>query len=246
MTSKRYVVVISVLGGTGKSSRCARFTNGNFQKKYDPTIEDSYNTNVVINETLSVPIELIDTAGQNEYTTMTRDNISKAEVLMIAVSVIDHTSLQKVYEYKKYLVQPQELGRGAVPIVLVATKCDVFPEALWNTSLSEIEKAAAVVKAENMQNIFITSAMNGRGVDECFIYAVECAYRYCNPPIPVHKSARGHSFGILGRRNSVSYINGDIALDSPNSSSALSSRSENGSLNSVRSTPSERSGCVLI
>lgn len=60
-------------GGVGKSCLTIRFVQGKFITEYDPTIEDSYRKQVNVD---GVPylLELLDTAGQEEYAAM-RDQV---------------------------------------------------------------------------------------------------------------------------------------------------------------------------
>jgi GTPase KRas len=41
----------------------------NFLEEYDPTIEDSYKKNIVVDEQPAT-LEIVDTAGQEEYSSM--------------------------------------------------------------------------------------------------------------------------------------------------------------------------------
>lgn len=53
-------------GGVGKSSCTLRFISRDFSEDYDPTIEDSYTTTVTV-DGQEYSIELLDTAGQEDY-----------------------------------------------------------------------------------------------------------------------------------------------------------------------------------
>ena len=66
---REYKIVVLGSGGVGKSALTVQFVQGIFVEKYDPTIEDSYRKQVVIDgETYF--LDIIETAGQDEYSTL--------------------------------------------------------------------------------------------------------------------------------------------------------------------------------
>ena len=62
-------VVVLGHGGVGKSSLTLRLITDNFMEEYDPTIEDSYQKSVVVDGESTV-LNVLDTAGQEEYSSM--------------------------------------------------------------------------------------------------------------------------------------------------------------------------------
>ncbi|KAG5366323.1 Ras-like protein 1 [Yarrowia sp. B02] len=62
-------IVILGEGGTGKSCITMRLVRSKWVDEYDPTIEDSYSTTRVV-DGVSYRIDIIDTAGQEEYRDM--------------------------------------------------------------------------------------------------------------------------------------------------------------------------------
>ncbi|GAA96661.1 uncharacterized protein L969DRAFT_20008 [Mixia osmundae IAM 14324] len=77
--SRNITLVIVGDGGTGKSSCTLRFVRPDedtFTQEYDPTVEDSYSaTRTVDGQTWHV--EVIDTAGQEEYQDLWQDQVVK-------------------------------------------------------------------------------------------------------------------------------------------------------------------------
>ena len=61
-----FTVVIIGEGSVGKSALCLQFVREVFSDEYNPTIEDTYNKTIQVDST-SVTFNLIDTAGQEEY-----------------------------------------------------------------------------------------------------------------------------------------------------------------------------------
>jgi len=64
-------VKIAVLGagGVGKSSLTIRFIRNIFVSAWSPTIEDEYRKAVSVDDVVSI-LHILDTAGQDEFTTM--------------------------------------------------------------------------------------------------------------------------------------------------------------------------------
>ena len=60
------VEIVMGVGGVGKSAITNRFVINRWIEKYDPTIEESYMTNVDI-DGKALQVEILDTAGQDEY-----------------------------------------------------------------------------------------------------------------------------------------------------------------------------------
>ena len=72
-----YKVVVVGGGGVGKSALTCQLVQNHFIADYDPTIEDSYRKQVTIDEETCL-LEILDTAGQEEYSAM-RDQVRSAE-----------------------------------------------------------------------------------------------------------------------------------------------------------------------
>lgn len=62
-------VVVLGEGGVGKSALTIRLITDNFLEEYEPTIEDSYQRTIVVDGE-SVNLNVVDTAGQEEYSIM--------------------------------------------------------------------------------------------------------------------------------------------------------------------------------
>jgi GTPase KRas protein len=61
-----FVCVCLCLKGVGKSALTIQFIQSHFVDEYDPTIEDSYRKQCVIDEEVAL-LDVLDTAGQEEY-----------------------------------------------------------------------------------------------------------------------------------------------------------------------------------
>lgn len=70
-------------GGCGKSSITTRFLRREFSEEWDPTIEDSYQTSLSV-DGQEYSIEIVDTAGQEEYRGFGSDQARTADAFVIA------------------------------------------------------------------------------------------------------------------------------------------------------------------
>eukprot|EP00490_Sorites_sp_Unknown_P011168 CAMPEP_0114663572 /NCGR_PEP_ID=MMETSP0191-20121206/27134_1 /TAXON_ID=126664 /ORGANISM="Sorites sp." /LENGTH=75 /DNA_ID=CAMNT_0001903233 /DNA_START=461 /DNA_END=685 /DNA_ORIENTATION=- len=64
-----YSVTVMGDGAVGKTSLTIRMITDNFMDEYDPTIEDAYEKELIIdNENIS--LKVLDTSGQEEFDTL--------------------------------------------------------------------------------------------------------------------------------------------------------------------------------
>eukprot|EP00842_Homolaphlyctis_polyrhiza_P001601 jgi/Hompol1/2441/HPOL_006002-RA len=66
---REYKLIVVGGGGVGKSALTIQFIQSHFVDEYDPTIEDSYRKQCVIDGEVAV-LDVLDTAGQEEYSAM--------------------------------------------------------------------------------------------------------------------------------------------------------------------------------
>jgi len=78
-------------GVVGKSSLTYRFINYKLPQGHDPTIEDRYKTNTTINNQL-YSIEILDTAGEDDYQTMIDEWIKTANGFLLVFAINDKDS----------------------------------------------------------------------------------------------------------------------------------------------------------
>lgn len=62
-------MVVLGSGAVGKSALTIRLVTQNFLEEYDPTIEDNYNKQVVVDGE-AAHLDILDTAGRDEYSQM--------------------------------------------------------------------------------------------------------------------------------------------------------------------------------
>lgn len=165
-------------GGVGLSAVTIQFIQKHFVEEYDPTIEDSYRKQVVVDDK-SVIIDITDTAGQEEYTVM-RENYYKDPKNHFFILMFSLTSLVSLVELVEYFIRPmrryrREEWRNApvLPFVLVGNKKDLFDR------YGEVDREVALATARAFQCPYMeTSARTGEGVEELFFHCVR-EWRKC-------------------------------------------------------------------
>ncbi|EEP76035.1 protein ras-2 [Uncinocarpus reesii 1704] len=142
---KLYKLVVLGEGGVGKTALTIQLCLNHFVETYDPTIEDSYRKQVVIDQQLCM-LEVLDTAGQEEYTSLRDQWIRDGEGFVLVYSITSRSSfssIQKFYNQIQLVKESASSGsptgagylsaqiNGAnsgppapVPVMLVGNKCD--------------------------------------------------------------------------------------------------------------------------
>ncbi|XP_055271103.1 GTPase HRas isoform X2 [Moschus berezovskii] len=117
-----YKLVVVGAGGVGKSALTIQLIQNHFVDEYDPTIEDSYRKQVVIDGETCL-LDILDTAGQEEYSAM-RDQYMRTGEGFLCVFAINHAkSFEDIHQYREQIKRVKD--SDDVPMVLVGNKCDL-------------------------------------------------------------------------------------------------------------------------
>ncbi|KAL1512745.1 hypothetical protein ABEB36_002285 [Hypothenemus hampei] len=128
--SRVYKIVVLGDGGVGKSAVTLQFVSHSFLDYHDPTIEDSYQQQAVIDGEPAL-LDILDTAGQVEFTAMRDQYMRCGEGFMICYSVTDRHSFQEASEYRK-LIQKVRASEDT-PMVLIGNKFDLHMQRKVST-----------------------------------------------------------------------------------------------------------------
>jgi len=109
-------------GGVGKTSITIQLCSNHFVEMYDPTIEDSYRKQMVIDDEACL-LEILDTAGQEELTAMRDQWIRGAEGYILVYSITSRSSLEQVNLFRQQIVRVHDSDN--IPILVVGNKCDL-------------------------------------------------------------------------------------------------------------------------
>ncbi|XP_005151788.1 GTP-binding protein Rit2 [Melopsittacus undulatus] len=120
--SREYKVVMLGAGGVGKSAMTMQFISHRFPDYHDPTIEDAYKTQVRIDDEPAY-LDILDTAGQAEFTAMRDQYMRGGEGFIICYSITDRQSFQEAAEFKELIYRVRHTYD--IPLVLVGNKIDL-------------------------------------------------------------------------------------------------------------------------
>ncbi|XP_054756349.1 GTP-binding protein Rit1-like [Lytechinus pictus] len=156
---KVYKIVLLGQGGVGKSALTLQFVTHSFLEYHDPTIEDAYLQQAVIDGEVG-QLDILDTAGQAEFTAMRDQYMRRGEGFIICYSITDRRSFQEAAEFKKDIERVR--NREDIPIVLVGNKYD-----LEQYRVVQPEEGHALAREFNCP-FFETSAALRHFVDDVF------------------------------------------------------------------------------
>ncbi|KIW05540.1 protein Ras-2, variant [Verruconis gallopava] len=143
-----YKLVVLGDGGVGKTALTIQLCLNHFVETYDPTIEDSYRKQVQI-DGQSCMLEVLDTAGQEEYTALRDQWIRDGEGFVLVYSISSRASFARIEKFHRQIQRVKESSQsgspsypgsplsttstgsgsfGPAPIMLVGNKCDRVTE----------------------------------------------------------------------------------------------------------------------
>nr|AAU06195.1 GTPase [Dactylellina haptotyla] len=156
---KEYNISVLGEGGVGKSCLSLMYTRGMFYDDYDPTMEDSYQKQTVIDEDTGM-LDILDTAAQGEHESNSYHRTRGKDGFLIVYSVTSKASFEKVGAIHKTILRQTE--KKVVPLILVGNKSDLLGER-------EVSTEDGQAMAETLGCKFTeTSAKDRVNVDETF------------------------------------------------------------------------------
>lgn len=158
---------LAVLGarGVGKSALTIRLCEGTFPESYLPTIEDSYQTILRGRDNEMYTCEIIDTAGQDEFSPMGAQATIGVDGYVILYSVRDANSFDMAHYINDRLLTT--LGSDQVARILVGNQID--HEADREVGREQGEAAASAMGAAFCE----CSAKSGTNIIEVFRMLLE-------------------------------------------------------------------------
>lgn len=119
---RTYNVLVLGAGGVGKSAITQRYVNNEWNDVYDPTVEDSF-TKVTNHRSGPVQLEIVDTAGYDQFTGFSDILINAADGFIIVVSYDSPESL----ELANYILTAIRRSREdeVIPVIVACNKLDL-------------------------------------------------------------------------------------------------------------------------
>jgi GTPase KRas protein len=160
-------------GAVGKSSVLSRLMGRAPTQRHDPTIEDSYFTQAVVDGEV-INIRYLDTSGQDEYELLVDVSINASNVVIVVCDVARDSTFNKAEHRVRKVTRMYEMD--CPPIILVANKTDKEPV---EDAQARLQKMARDLEVP----IVWTSAFTGDGIDDLKdrIYSVTPTPQEDNP-----------------------------------------------------------------
>ncbi|KAI1176602.1 ras family protein [Nemania sp. FL0916] len=201
-----YRLVVLGDGGVGKTALTIQLCLQHFVETYDPTIEDSYRKQVVIDNSACM-LEVLDTAGQEEYTALRDQWIRDGEGFVLVYSISSRSSFTRIRRFHHQIQRVKEscqssppyngspiaaaVPPSSVPIMLVGNKSDRITER--EVSTQEGHALARELGCEFVE----ASAKNCINVEKAFYDVVRILRRQreaASRPQPPRRPQNGDTF----------------------------------------------------
>ncbi|ODV90710.1 hypothetical protein CANCADRAFT_15103, partial [Tortispora caseinolytica NRRL Y-17796] len=154
-----YKLVVLGDGGVGKTALTIQLCLNHFVATYDPTIEDSYRKQVTLDDETCI-LEILDTAGQEEYTSLRDQWIRDGQGFMLVYSITSSNSFSRIPSFFNQIQRVKD--STDFPCILVGNKCDREEDR-------EVSRADAEALAKKMNCPFIeTSAKQNVNTEKAF------------------------------------------------------------------------------
>ncbi|CAD5117239.1 DgyrCDS6035 [Dimorphilus gyrociliatus] len=153
-------VIMVGSGGVGKSALTLQFMYEEFVEDYEPTKADSYRKKVVL-DSEEVQIDILDTAGQEDYAAIRDNYFRSGEGFLCVFSITELDSFQQTVEFREQILRVKQSDEN-IPFVLVGNK-----EDLNDKRVVTIEAAEERARQWGV-NYVETSAKTKHNVDKSF------------------------------------------------------------------------------
>jgi len=156
---REYKLVVVGGGGVGKSCLTIQLIQSHFVDEYDPTIEDSYRKQCVIDDEVAL-LDVLDTAGQEEYSAMREQYMRTGEGFLLVYSITSRQSFEEILTFQQQILRVKD--KDYFPMIVVGNKCDLEGERQVPT-----EEGKALARQFGCKFIE-TSAKSRQNVDQAF------------------------------------------------------------------------------
>ena|SRR3990167_31068 len=149
-----YTIRLITIGdaGVGKSCMILRFTEDKFDHQKGSTVGVEYSTKDIEIEDTRIRLQLWDTAGQEQFKSITRSYYRSAAG---AIIVFDLTNEESFLNVKKWVEATKEDGNPNMSMVLCGNKAD-----LKNDRVVDATKAKALANEYGIEYIEVSALSN--------------------------------------------------------------------------------------
>lgn len=152
-------VIMVGSGGVGKSALTLQFMYDEFVEDYEPTKADSYRKKVVL-DGVDVQIDILDTAGQEDYAAIRDNYFRSGEGFLLVFSITEQESFSSTADFREQILRVKE--EEMIPLLVVGNKCDLEDRR-------QVSSEEAAAKALEWGVPYVeTSAKTRANVDKVF------------------------------------------------------------------------------
>nr|XP_012151284.1 PREDICTED: uncharacterized protein LOC100884048 isoform X3 [Megachile rotundata] len=158
-TPAMHKVIMVGSGGVGKSALTLQFMYDEFVEDYEPTKADSYRKKVVLDGE-EVQIDILDTAGQEDYAAIRDNYFRSGEGFLCVFSITEDDSFQATQEFREQILRVK--NDENIPFLLVGNKSDLQEKR-------KVSLAEAQARSQQWGVPYVeTSAKTKENVDKVF------------------------------------------------------------------------------
>ncbi|KAJ5073257.1 ras-like protein [Anaeramoeba ignava] len=158
MEDKCKIVIVGG-GSVGKTCITLRYLNNKFITHYDPTIEESYRKMTIL-DGKPILLEILDTAGQDEFRSVRDKYLRTGEGFVIVYSITSADSLWEAQSFHEAIEKVKDTTD--TPSLTVGNKSDL--ESQRQVSTSEGQELAQKFRSQFLE----VSAKSGKNIEQVF------------------------------------------------------------------------------
>ena len=161
-----YSIKFIIVGDSsvGKSNILLRFSRNIFDPGHQATLGIEFANKHVLYNNIDYLVQVWDTAGQENFRSVTRAYYKAAAVAMVVYDITNEESFEHI---KQWIKDCKDLAPKSVQLVLIGNKTDLEDKR------AIIEQRGIELAKENNMLFFETSALNGNGVENAFNKTIE-------------------------------------------------------------------------
>ena len=166
INQKAYSIKFIVVGDSavGKSNIIIRFVQNIFDEAHLSTIGCEFGTKHIIYNNTDYLVQIWDTAGQEQFKSITRGYYKESAVAMVVYDITNENSFNSI---KEWLDDCKNLAPSKILLVLIGNKIDKEDERAVTKEMGED------FANENGMLFFETSALSGIGIENAFQKCIE-------------------------------------------------------------------------